>query len=215
MTNPSQPPQPVSPAEMAVRGVSAATFDEMYRGTPPWEIGRPQPEVMRLADAGALAGRILDVGCGTGENALHLAERGFDVFGIDLTASAIERATDKARQRGSAARFAVHDALDLPALNATFDTILDSALFHVFSDADRPRYVAGLAACLRPGGRLILICFSEHETRDRGPRRVTQAEIRTHFAAGWLVEDIRAIRYEVNMYPDGARTWLASVRRMN
>ena len=109
----------------------------------------------------------------------------------------------------------MHDALDLPALNATFDTILDSALFHVFSDADRPRYVAGLAACLRPGGRLILICFSEHETRDRGPRRVTQAEIRTHFAAGWLVEDIRAIRYEVNMYPDGARTWLASVRRMN
>ena len=103
----------------------------------PWDIGRPQPAFARLADEGRLAGRLLDVGCGTGENALLAADHGADVTGIDIAPTAIARARAKASARGLAARFEVADALDLGRLGLTFDTVIDSGVFHVFGDDDR------------------------------------------------------------------------------
>jgi len=117
--------------DLAKDGVSQQTFDERYRsGEAPWEIGRPQPEVICLAEGGFFTGRVLDIGCGTGENALMLAARGLDVFGIDQIESVIQIARDKARDRGLSARFSVHNALQLADLGETFDTVLDSAVFH-------------------------------------------------------------------------------------
>ena len=83
----------------------------------PWDIGRPQPAFARLADEGRLTGRLLDAGCGTGENALLAADRGADVTGIDVAPTAIERARAKAAARGLAARFEVADVL-LPLAQA-------------------------------------------------------------------------------------------------
>src|SRR5919198_105942 len=162
-------------------------FDEAYVGAPPWDIGRPQPEFVKLVDSGRIEGAVLDVGCGTGEHVLLLKERGYDVMGIDGSPRAIERALSKARQRRLDARFEVADALDLSALNRTFDTVLDSGLFHVFPDDERARFLKSLASVLRPGGAYFMMCFSEHQPGNWGPRRVTQAEIRAAFRDGWRV----------------------------
>jgi SAM-dependent methyltransferase len=188
-------------------------FEKAYDGQAPWEIGGPQPEIVRLAEAGAIRGVVLDVGCGTGENALYLAERGFDVWGIDFIPKAIERARDKAIKRGLGVHFQVGDALKLDVLGRTFDTVIDSGLFHVFEDDDRVRYVESLATVVRPGGRYFMLCFSEHQPGDWGPRRVTQAEIRASFAVGWGVDSIEAARLQVTFDTTGVAGWLAALTR--
>ena len=190
------------------------TFAEMYEGTPPWDIGRPQGAFVRLAEQGEVEGEVLDAGCGTGENALHLAALGYSVLGIDAVPRAIELARAKTRQRGRAAEFLVADALRLEALGKMFDTVIDSGLFHVFSDEDRARYVASLARAVRDGGRVHVLCFSEREAGDWGPRRVTERELREAFRDGWRVERIVPERLETNMGPEGVQGWLATARRV-
>jgi len=192
-----------------------AFFVDRYAGgVPPWDIGRPQAEFARLADEGSIRGSVLDVGCGTGENALYLAGFGNEVWGIDGAPLAIERAQRRAHTRSIAVTFVVGNALALPDLGRTFDTAIDSGLFHVFPDDDRERYVRGLAAVVNPGGRLIMLCFSEHEPGTDGPRRVTQDEIRAAFRDGWRVESIRAARFETNRESGAARAWLAVIARL-
>src|SRR5215470_13071931 len=193
-------------------------WDAVYgeTGMPaPWDIGRPQPAFVRLADSGLLAGRVLDAGCGTGEHALLAAARGADAVGVDVSPTAIERARGKAAERGLSARFEVADALDLGRLGMTFDTVIDSGLFHVFSDEERPRYVASLASVLRPGGVCYLMCFSDRQPGDYGPRRVRQDDLRAAFSDGWSVESIVADTFEVNAgFPSrAAQAWLATIRR--
>lgn len=188
-------------------------FEEAYRGTPPWDIGRAQPAVERLARAGALAGSVLDAGCGTGENALFLAALGAEVVGLDQVPAAVERAREKARRRGITATFVVGDALRLESLGRTFDEVLDCGLFHTLAEEERPRYVESLAAVTRPGAALHLMCFSEEETGP-GPRRVTQAEILSAFRGGWAVRSIERERFESSLHPGGARAWLARIERL-
>jgi len=192
----------------------AEDFDQFYEGTPPWEIGRPQPAFVALAQAGAITGRVLDAGCGTGEHALLAAALGLEATGVDAAPTAIARAEAKAKERGLEARFLVADVLDLERLGEAFDTVLDSGLFHVFEDDDRARYVENLAAAVRPGGRYCMLCFSEHQPGDWGPRRVTQAEIRASFATGWRVDAIEAQRLEVTIDPGSVAAWLAVLTRV-
>lgn len=156
-------------------------FETAYEGTPPWDIGRHQPAFERLAAEGRVASPVLDAGCGTGENALFLASRGFEVVGVDAVAAAVQTARDKAVARGLRAEFLVRDALSLQDLGATFQTVVDSGLFHTFDDEERVRYVAGLATVLRPGGLYHVLCFSDREKGSGGPRRVTEAELRAAF----------------------------------
>jgi len=188
-------------------------FDAMYEGTPPWDIGRPQREFVRLEAAGELKGSVLDIGCGTGENALFLAGRGHEVWGIDFAPTAIEKAKAKAKQRGLKATFRVADALQLQKLGRTFDAVIDSGLFHTFDDGDRSRFPRSLASVLPPGGRYLMMCFSEREPGDWGPRRVTQAEIRETFTKGWEIESIRPSKFEAIVEGGGAEAWLARIAR--
>ncbi|MGD0833990.1 MAG: class I SAM-dependent methyltransferase [Candidatus Dormibacteria bacterium] len=189
-------------------------FDAAYAGTPAWDIGRPQPALLELAEGGALRGRVLDVGCGTGEHALMAARLGHEATGIDLAPTAIAIAQGKARDRGVPARFLVWDALHLPALDEQFDTVLDCGLFHVFDDDDRVRYVDSLRAVLPRGGRIHLLCFSDRQPGDWGPRRVTQGEIRAGFRDGWLVDSIEASTIgTLNLDPHGALAWRVSISR--
>ncbi len=174
-----------------------------------------QPALVRLADEGRLTGRLLDAGCGTGENALLAAGRGADVTGIDVAPTAIARARAKAAARGLAARFEVADALDLGRLGLTADIVIDSGVFHVFGDDDRARYVASLAAVLRPAGVCYLMCFSDRQPGTWGPRRVRADELRAAFSDGWAVESITADTFDINPMngTTQVQAWLAAIRR--
>jgi len=192
--------------------VPANSFESSYAGTPPWDIGRPQPAIMRLAEADQIIGSVLDVGCGTGENLLYLAERGFAATGIDGAPTAIRKARAKAKQRGLEAHFEVADALDLSVPTRQFDTVIDSGLFHVFSDEERVRFAESLGRVIRPGGTYFLMCFSDQQPGDWGPRRITQAEIRLVFRDGWRVNSIEPSAFDVNQ--GQAHAWLASISRL-
>lgn len=195
-------------------------FETAYSGQAPWDIGRPQKAFLDIADK--ITGSILDVGCGTGENALYFAGRGHKVTGIDFLAEPISRANRKAAERGLTVTFLVMNALALKDIPEMFDTVIDSGLFHVFNDDDRRRYVEGLATVLKSGGRLFLICFSDEEPGTQGPRRVTKKELNSTFAEGWSVESIEPSRFEVrpdlkdlNFSEGGPKAWFVVVRRVS
>ena len=197
-------------------GSAGLRWDEAYQqDQAPWDIGRPQAVFVRLADAGEITAPVLDSGCGTGEHTMLLASRGMEVLGIDVSRTAIDRARQKADERGLDADFQVGDVLALHHLGRTFATIIDSGVFHVFSDADRVRYVASLASVIQQGGVLHLLAFSELTPGEQGPRRVTQAELRTAFADGWEVERIEAAELEVrpDWSEEAPRCWLARIVR--
>ena len=189
-------------------------FNESYAGTPPWDIGRPQPVFQALADAGEFHGRFLDAGCGTGEHALMAARIGLDATGIDSAPAAIALAEAKARERAIPARFLVHDALQLASLDGPFDTVLDSGLFHVFNDVDRHAYVESLKSAIAAGGRYFMACFSDRQPGDWGPRRVTEDEIRLSFAHGWRIDSIERARFDTLMDPPEVEAWLARIARI-
>jgi cyclopropane fatty-acyl-phospholipid synthase-like methyltransferase len=194
----------------------SAGWDSAYEGSPaPWDIGRPQPAFVRLAEAGLLSGRLLDAGCGTGEHALLAAAHGADAMGVDLSTLAIEKARAKAAERGLTARFEVADALHLELLAERFGTVIDSGLFHVFDDADLPRYVTSLAAVVEPGGTYYMMCFSDKQPGVWGPRRVREEEIRAAFTDGWEIVSLTPDQFSINPI-DGntvAQAWQAVIRR--
>ncbi|HXQ93686.1 MAG TPA: class I SAM-dependent methyltransferase [Thermoplasmata archaeon] len=174
-------------------------FEGVYRqGRPPWDIGRPQGAVLELIAAGALRPPVLDLGCGTGENALACAASGLAVRGIDGAPTAIERARDKAKARDLAAQFDVGDALALEVPSGSVATVLDCGLFHTFDDADRLRYSASLHRVLRPRGRAYILCFSDSEPNWGGPRRVPASEIGPVFGDRFAVAEIVPSRFETN-----------------
>jgi len=200
--------------------MTTPSWDDAYAGdTPaPWDIGRPQPAFVRLADKGLLLGRLLDSGCGTGEQTLLAAAHGADALGIDVSPRAIKRAWGKASEQGLDVRFDVADALRLGDLGLTFDTIIDSGVFHVFNDEDRARYVASLASVLADGGHCYLICFSDRQPGTFGPRRVRQDELRAAFSEGWTVASIEADTFEINQPSfdiSFAQAWLADIQRVS
>lgn len=190
-----------------------AEFEAAYASTPPWDIGRPQPAFAALAAAGEVSGRVLDVGCGTGEHAIMAAAAGLETTGIDISPTAIRLARAKASERGADVRFLVGDACELGSLGERFDTVLDCGLFHVFDDPDRVRFVSSLAAAVELGGRYHVLCFSENEPSGWGPRRVTQTEIAEAFAAGWTVERIEPAELVVTLRPNPVQSWLATIVR--
>jgi len=172
-----------------------ARFDRGYReGTPPWVIDEPQPAVVQLERDGGFRGSVLDIGCGTGEHTVFLAGRGHDVLGADASPAALAWARRRAEQRGVTARFVQVDALD-PAGLGEFDTILDSALFHVFGEEDQARYAEGLLALCEPGAVLHLLALARTEGPAFGPV-IRQSAIRHAFdRPGWSVEAIFSATY--------------------
>jgi 2-polyprenyl-3-methyl-5-hydroxy-6-metoxy-1,4-benzoquinol methylase len=190
------------------------SWNSAYEGSPPWDIGRPQPNFVMLADAGKLQGRVLDVGCGTGEHVMLAASHGAEAMGVDVAELAIERARAKARQRGISAMFEVGDVLHLDRLGRLFDVITDSGVFHVFDDEERLVYVHSLRSALRPGGMYYMMCFSDRQPGDWGPRRVSQAELRAAFVDGWSIRSIEPAMFAVTIDDNGAQAWLATIERL-
>lgn len=191
-----------------------AEFETAYAssGVPKWDIGHPQGAYVELAEAGALTGKVLDVGCGTGEHVLMLAAKGVDATGVDAAESAITVAQEKARERGLSAKFLVHDATQLVSLNEQYDTVMDSGLFHVLDDPSRAAFADSVHAVLRSGGHYYMLAFSDEEPKHIGPRRVSKKEIRDTFSSGWRVNSIRQSRIENRAV--GGLAWLADLTRL-
>jgi 2-polyprenyl-3-methyl-5-hydroxy-6-metoxy-1,4-benzoquinol methylase len=194
-------------------------FVEAYAGDAPWDIDRPQAPFIAIGNEAKSP--VLDAGCGTGDTALYFASRGHTVTGIDYLEEPIRRARAKAADRGLTIDFRAADALALDQSTERFNTIVDSGLFHCFTDDDRKRYVAGLAHVLNPGGHLFLQCFSEAEPGEFGPRRISRAELEAAFADGWQIESIEPTRFETNpkftaatFSEGGPKSWFARIRRL-
>jgi SAM-dependent methyltransferase len=170
------------------------TFDDAYRtGSPPWVIGEPQPAIVALEQAGMIRGAVLDIGCGLGEHTILLAALDYDVLGIDYAPNAVAQARENAARAGVDARFEVADAMNLGA-DPGYDTVIDSALFHIFfDDADRERYVASLHRAIRPGGVLHLLALSD-TGHGFGPS-VSEAVVRSAFSDGWQIEGLEPTTY--------------------
>ena len=191
-------------------------FAGMYaEGIPPWQIDRPQPEVIQLIEQGKFESPVLDLGCGTGDNTIELARHGLVVKGLDAVPEALERARKKTEQAGlkQLPEFVLGDALRLAESGLKARTVLDCALFHTFSDEERKEYIRGLEAVLSNGGRLHILSFSELETRQPGPRRLSLSEITGSFGKGWRVEDSVRCRYWDRVRSDGAHAWRVSFVR--
>ncbi len=199
-------------------------FDDFYKNqTPPWVIGEPQPAIVDLAGEGAFSGRVLDVGCGTGEHTILLTRSGYDVLGIDGAPTAVAQARRNAADQGVDARFEVADALNLGS-SPGYDTIIDSALFHIFDDGDRATYVRSLHTATRPGATVYVLALSD-AGRGFGPQ-VSEATIRDAFGAGWEIEELTTTTYRGVVTEPHAQelglavgtrvdepAWLARVRR--
>jgi SAM-dependent methyltransferase len=190
-------------------------WDASYRDGPaPWDIGRPQPAVVRLASEGGFAGAVLDAGCGTGENALHVASLGLPVVGVDVAETAVAMARRKAAERGVDAEFVLADAFQLAGLSRRFETALDCGLFHTFDGQERRDYLASLASVTEPGATLHVLCFGDVGP-NTGPHPVGRDELRAAFdrGDGWEVTAIEPDRIVTRFDAEGAPAWLATIRR--
>ena len=207
-------------------------WDASYHDGPaPWDIGQPQPAVVRLASEGRFTGAVLDAGCGTGENALHIASLGspvlgrLPVLGIDVAETALAIARKKARDRGLEVDFAAADAFHLERLGRKFKMVLDCGLFHTFDADERPAYVASLASVTEHDGTLYVLCFSD-DGPDTGPHPISQQELRAAFNSStgepstgrpgtqWHVAAIEPDRIQTRFHDHGAPAWLATIKRI-
>jgi ubiquinone/menaquinone biosynthesis C-methylase UbiE len=183
-----------------------SSWEDAYKTTPPWDVGHPQPALVELVRARELnQGRVLDVGCGTGENALYFAGNGFSVIAA-ARAKTVERRRD--------VDFRAGNALSLDFKDSTFDNVIDSGLFHTFTDNDRPAYAHEMARVLVPGGKYFMLCFSEKEPPGwGGPRRVTRGEIEATLSPLFKINYIRDALFVTRFHNDGGRAYLTSAIR--
>jgi SAM-dependent methyltransferase len=187
-----------------------------HHGPAPWDVGHPQPAIVRLAARAALAGPVLDAGCGTGENALHIASLGLPVLGFDVAETALAIARKNAEDKGIDVEFVVADGLDLGDLGRTFATLLDCGLLHTFDGDERLRYAASLASVTQPDGTLYVLCFSD-DGPDTGPHPISQDQLRAAFnpGTGWTIATIEPDRVQTRFHgEDGAPAWLATIIRI-
>ena len=191
-------------------------WDASYSDGPaPWDIHRPQPAIVRLAARGVFAGSVLDAGCGTGENTLHISSLGLPVLGVDVAERALAIAREKAAERGSGAKFATADAFHLDRLERRFEKVLDCGLFHTFETNEQSEYAASLASVTNHHGNLYILCFSD-EGPDLGPHPMHQGAFTGAFNSenGWEITAIESEWIETTYHANGVSAWLVTIKRI-
>ncbi len=193
--------------------IGSVDFDAFYRGDevfdgigfdrPPWDIGEPQPVLVRLEQDGGLTGRVLDAGCGQGDNAIHLAARGYSVTGVDGSDTALGMARERAAERGIEVDFRVADATTMEGIGQEFDTVLDSALYHCLPAESRAAYGAALHRVTKPGAKLHVFCFADVEDAP-APATVSQDDLRANLGEHWRIDSIEQVRYSAALDPEAA-----------
>src|SRR5262245_60751073 len=185
-------------------------------GHTPWDTGQPSSELMRVvATEGIQPGTCIELGCGTGVNAVWLAQQGFDVTAIDFSTLALDRARKHAADAGVAVRFLEGDVLDPPAaIGGPYDFVFDRGCYHVVRRIDVSRYLRTLQQITRPGSRGLILTGNAREPHDPGPPLVSEEEIRTEIGGAFEIVDLREFRFD-QVEEGGVRFlgWSCSVRR--
>lgn len=189
----------------------------MYKGSPPWDIGAPQPEIVKLVENNEIKkGRVLDIGCGLGDNSIFLARRGFCVTCMDIAHLAIEKGEAKAREQGVKVDFRVGDALKLDKYfgKEYFGAVIDSGLFHSLDNGQRSLFVSQIRRVLIYSGKYFLLCFSDKEPGDEGPRRISKKEIRATFSKMFRIDYIKDVFFAAKLDRNGAKAYIASMTKI-
>jgi cyclopropane fatty-acyl-phospholipid synthase-like methyltransferase len=181
----------------------------------PWE-GGPRSELVDLVETGRLAPcRAVDLGCGSGANAVFLAEHGFEVTGIDFAAAALEKAARLAKTTGVNVKWVQDDLTRLTHVQGEFDLLVDYGALDDLGDADRDRYVEQVTPLARSGGRFLLWCF-EWQPRwwERMlPVAMTMApgEVERRFGEAFSIEKIAGM-VDWHSFPPGYAAYLMTRR---
>lgn len=192
-------------------------WERAYEGSPPWDIGAPQPELVRLVENNEVKKtRVLDIGCGLGDNAIFLARKGFSVTCMDIARLAIKKGKVKAAKQKVIVDFRVGDALRLNEYfeEQSFDTVIDSGLFHSLDDEDRLPFAKQIRRVLVDGGKYFLLCFSDKEPGTEGPRRISREEIQRTFSQLFRIDYIRDTFFASKYHTKGAKAYLTSMTKV-
>ena len=165
----------------------------------PWDIGGPQPAVQQLVAYGGIRGEVLDPGTGPGYHAIHFAAHRYPAPGIDDSASAIELAKRSAERAGVQVDFQVADATKLEGFEGRFDTVVDSAFYHVFLNDEviQTRYAQALHRATKPGARLYMFEFSPHNVNGLQWTALPADNFERVFGAnGWRIDYLGATTYQ-------------------
>jgi 2-polyprenyl-3-methyl-5-hydroxy-6-metoxy-1,4-benzoquinol methylase len=186
-------------------------FDRRYSGTAPWDYNQPHAVIRELVQKKEIKGRILDLGCGTGDDAIFLASEGFEVVGIDFSKVAIEKAKEKIKDKNFDLKLLEENVFEITSDIGTFDTIIDCGLYHGLTDNLKEKYVEVLSELLNASGVLYLLCFSDLMPKTFCPQRVSQREINDFFSDGWSIESIekRGLMGAMGQ----ALIWFATIKR--
>lgn len=194
--------------DMPTFNVNDVNWDELYDGeaayapgNPGWNIGELQPELAALERRGLFRSPVLDSGCGVGVTARVLAERGYEVVGLDVSATAIEQARQAVSRTGVTATFAVADLSRDTGYHEHFNTIVDGLVFHCLPESARDGYIASIARALAPGGRFFALVFATDAFppgSEFGPRPFTRDQLHDAVNKYLIVDELRAARAFVN-----------------
>jgi SAM-dependent methyltransferase len=190
---------------------NAAGFEPLYGeaeqtdGLIPWDIGGPQPVVQQLVAYGAIRGEVLDPGTGPGYHAIYYASQGYSATGIDGSSTAIARAKRNAERAGVQVDFQVADATKLDGFDGRFDTVVDSAFYHVFmnDEATQARYAQALHRATKPGARLYMFEFSPHNVNGLQWAGIPADNFeRVLPASGWRIDYLGGTTYQARFLPE-------------
>lgn len=191
-------------------------WDDRYRtGDTPWDTGQPSSELRRVVAEEKIAPcRAIDLGCGTGVNAVWLAQQGFAVTAVDLSPLALQRAEDRAARAGVCVRFLAADLLAPPDLGGPFDFLFDRGCYHVVRRTDVERYLVTLERVTRPGTLGLVLTGNAREAHDPGPPVVREEEIRAELGRLFDIVRLREFRFD-QVEAGGVRFlgWSSLVRR--
>jgi SAM-dependent methyltransferase len=177
----------------------AIRWNERYQsGETPWDTGHPSSELARVVSEAAIAPcRAVELGCGTGTNAIWLAQQGFDVTAVDGSTLAIERATQRASAAGVVVQFQVADVLAPPQdTGGTFDFFFDRGCYHAVRRVNVAAYLQTLRLVTRPGSLGLVLAGNAREPHDPGPPVVTEAEIRAELGLAFEIVKLREFYFD-------------------